>query len=69
LQKLATLFLIISSRLEHHRPTSHEVGMQTALAETLFCRLEHHGPTSHEVGMREKMTRAPFNIPDDLEVH
>jgi hypothetical protein len=47
---------IAHRRLEHHGPTSHEVGMP-AVRATLPCRLEHHGPTSHEVGMRENLTR------------
>jgi hypothetical protein len=46
-------------RLEHHRPTSSEVGMPTAYAEGRFCRLEHQRPTSHEVGMLENKDAQP----------
>jgi hypothetical protein len=60
---------LICCRLQHHVPTSHEVGMYPLLtkwvcaktrdvdAHRICCRLQHQLPTSDEVGMRENLTR------------
>ena len=42
-------------RLDHHGPTSDEVGMKKReCTRSGGCRLDHHGPTSDEVGMKKR---------------
>jgi hypothetical protein len=47
--------LRVCRRLQHQRPTSHEVGMPKLFRPLCCCRLQHRlqhqRPASHEVGM------------------
>ncbi len=50
-----------SRRLQHHEPTSHEVGMQHWEASWRSRRPKHYERASHEVRMRENLMRIQFN--------